>query len=59
MMVEMHPREEMMLQDLDVTRQALCMENQEAEWLRLCLSTVEMALAAADREMAMAKATSG
>ena len=59
MMVEMHPREEMMLQDLDVTRQALCMENQEAEWLRLCLSTVEMALSAADREIAVAEAVAG
>ena len=59
MAVEEHPREEMMLQDLDMTRQALRVENREAEQLWSCLSTVEMALAAADREMATAEAAAG
>ena len=50
MVVEKRPREQMMLRDLDVTRQALHTENQEAEQLRSCLSTIEMALTTADRE---------
>ena len=49
----------MMVQDLDVTRQALYVENREAERLRSCLSTVETALTVANREMAMAEATTG
>ena len=56
MAAEKHPREEMMLRDLDVTRQALRIENREAERLRSCLSAVETELAAADREMATAEA---
>ena len=48
-----------MVQDLDVTRQALRVENQEAEQLWSCLSAVETALTATDREMATAKATAG
>ena len=48
-----------MVWDLDVTRQALRVENREAEWLRSCLSTVEMALAAANRETAAAEAAVG
>ena len=43
----------------DVTRQALRMENQEVEWLWSCLSAVETALAATDREMATTKAAVG
>ena len=49
----------MMLQDLDVTRQALREENREAERLRSCLSAVETALAIADRETAVAEDTTG
>ena len=45
-----------MVRDLDMTWQALHAKNQEAERLRSCLSTMETALAAADRETAMAKA---
>ena len=59
MAAEKHLREEMMVRDLDVTRLALHAENWEAERLRLCLSTVEMALATTDREPAMAEATAG
>jgi hypothetical protein len=59
MVAEKHPREEMMVQDLDVTRQALCTENQEVERLWSCLSAVETALAAADRETAAAEAIAG
>jgi len=50
MSVEKRPREEMMVRDLNMTRQALHTENQEAEQLRSCLSTIEMALTTADRE---------
>ena len=46
MVVEKRLREELMVRDLDVTRQALHVENREAERLRSCLSTMEMALAA-------------
>ena len=56
MLAEKHPREEMMVRDLDVTRQALRVENQEAERPRSCLSNVEMALTVADRETATAEA---
>ena len=49
----------MMVRDLDVTRQALCVENQEVEQLRSCLSAVETALAAADRETAVVEAVAG
>jgi hypothetical protein len=59
MSVEKRPREEMMVRDLDVTRQALCMENQEAEQLRSCLSAVDTALTTADRMTAAAEATVG
>ena len=59
MSVEKRAREEMMVRDLDVTRQALHMENREAERLRSCLSAVETALVAADREMATAEAAAG
>ena len=59
MAVEKRPREEMTVQDLDVTRQALRAENWEAEWLHSCLSIVEMALTVADRETAVAKAVAG
>ena len=57
MAAEKNPREEMMLWDLDVTRQALRAENQEAERLWSCLFTVETALATANRETATAEAT--
>ena len=59
MAAEKRPREDTMVSDLDVTRQALYTENQEAERLWSCFSIVETALAAADREMATAKATVG
>ena len=59
MAVEKHLREEMMLWDLDVTRQGLHMENQEVERLRSCLSAMETALAKANRETATAEATAG
>ena len=59
MVAEKRPREEMMVQDLDVTRQALCIENQEAKRLWSCLSIVEMALAATNRETATAEAAVG
>ena len=59
MSVEKRAREEMMVRDLDVTRQALHAENREAERLWLCLSTVQMALTAADRETAVAEAAAG
>ena len=49
----------MMVRDLDMTRNALRMENREAERLRSCLSTVETALTVADMEMAMAEAAAG
>ena len=48
-----------MVRDLHMTRQALHAENREVEQLWSCLSTVEMALAAADREMATAEAAAG
>ena len=48
-----------MVQDLDVTRQALRTENQEAEQLRSCLSAAKATLATADREMAVAEAVAG
>ena len=48
-----------MVRDLDVTRLALHVENQEAERLQLCLFAVETALATADRETAAAEATAG
>ena len=50
--MEKHPREEMMVRDLDVTKQALRIENREAERLRSCLSI-------ADRETTMAEAAAG
>jgi len=59
MVAEKHPREEMMVRNLDMTRQALRVENQEAEWLQLCLSAVEAALTRTDREIAVAKAAAG
>jgi hypothetical protein len=59
MEAEKHPREEMMVRDLDMTRQALRMENWEAERLRSCFSTVKTALAAANRETAMTEAGAG
>ena len=59
MSVEKRPREEMLVWDLDVTRQALRGENLEVERLRSCLSTMEMALAVANRETATAKAAAG
>ena len=59
MSVEKRLREEMMVWDLDVTRQAIRMENREAEWLWPCLSAMETALTATDREMAVAQATAG
>ena len=46
-----------MMQDLDVTRQALHVESQEVERLRSCLSAVETALTAVDRETTKAEAT--
>ena len=48
-----------MVQELHVTRQALHVENWEAERLWSCLSTMEMALATADREMATTEAIAG
>ena len=59
MAAEKRPREEMMVQDLDMTRQALHVENQEAKRLRSCLSAVEMALVVANRETVMAEAAAG
>ena len=59
MVTEKHPREKMMVQDLDVIRQALRIENQEAEQLWSCHYAVETALAVADRGTAMAEATAG
>ena len=59
MAAKKHPREEMMVQDLDVTRQALRTEIWEAERLRSCLSAMETALAVADRETATTEATAG
>ena len=59
MMAEKHPREKMMVQDLDVTRQALHMENREVGWLRSCLSTMETALTVADKETAATEAAAG
>ncbi|XP_066311093.1 poly [ADP-ribose] polymerase 2-like [Miscanthus floridulus] len=57
MLAEKRPSEEMIAWELDVTRHALRVENREAEWLRSSLSTMEMALTVADREMAAAEAT--
>ena len=48
-----------MVQDLDVTKQALHVENQEAEQLWSCFSIMETALAAANREMVVAEAIVG
>ena len=48
-----------MVQDLDMTRQALYAENLEVEWLWSCFFAVETALAAVDREKATAKAAVG
>ena len=48
-----------MVRDLDMTRQALRVENRKVERLQSCLSAVEMALAVANRETAMAKAAAG
>ena len=48
-----------MVQDLDVTRQALHMENREVGWLRSCLSTMETALTVADKETAATEAAAG
>ena len=48
-----------MVQDLDMTRQALHVENQEVERLRSCFSTVEMALTTTDRETATTEAAAG
>ena len=59
MVVEKRPREEMMVWDLDVTRQALRVENREVQLVRSCLSVMETALAAAHRETAMAEAAMG
>ena len=59
MAVKKRPREDMMVWDLDVTRQALRAESQEAERLRSCLSTMETALTVADRETAAAEAATG
>jgi hypothetical protein len=59
MAAEKRPREEMMVQDLDMTRQALRTRNREAERLLSCLSTVETTLAAADRETTVADDTAG
>ena len=59
MVVDKHPREETMVRDLDVTRQALRAENRETEQLRSSFSAVETALAAADREAAVAEAAAG
>ena len=47
---------EMMVRDLDVTKEALCVENWEAEQLWLCLSAVETTLTTANRDTAVAKA---
>ena len=48
-----------MVRDLDVTMQALRVENREAERLWSCFSAVETALAVANRETATTKATAG
>ena len=48
-----------MVRDLDKIRKALRVKNQEAERLRSCLSAMETALTAADREIAMAEAAVG
>ena len=48
-----------MLQDLDMTRQALRMENGEVERLQSCFSAVETTLATIDMEMATAEAAAG
>ena len=59
MAAEKRPREDTMVSDLDVTRQALYTENQEVQLVRSCLSVMETALAAAHRETAMAEAAMG
>ena len=59
MVAKKHPREEMMVRDLDVTMQALRVENREAERLWSCFSAVETALAVANRETAVAEAAAG
>ena len=59
MAAKKHPREEMMVRDLNMTRQALHTENREAEQLRSCLSSMEMALATANRETVVAGAATG
>ena len=48
-----------MVWDLDMIRQALCAKSQEPKRLQSCLSVVDMALAAADRETTMAEASVG
>jgi hypothetical protein len=48
-----------MVQDLDMTRQALHAESQEVEQLGSCLSAVETALAAANRETTVAEPVVG
>ena len=48
-----------MVQDLDMTWQALYVKNREAKWMRSCLSAVETALAIADRETDVVEATAG
>ena len=48
-----------MVRDLDMTRQALHVENREVGRLWSCLSAVETALAVADRETAMDEAAAG
>ena len=59
MAAEKRPREEMMVRDLDVTRQALRAANREAERLWSCLSAMEMALAVANRETTAAEVATG
>ena len=49
----------MMVWDLDITRQALRVENRKVERLQSCLSAVEMALTVADRETTATEATTG
>ena len=48
-----------MVWDLDMIRQALCAKSQEPKRLQSCLSVVDMALAAADRETVATEATMG
>ena len=48
-----------MVWDVDMTRQALYMENREVERLRSCFSAVETALTIADRETPTDEAATG